>query len=554
MTAGTATVTATSHNNVKVNLVINVYRHVESVTLSDTALTMVHYDTAQLTVSIAPEAVYDSSVIWTSSDPEKLSVSEDGVLTALQLSDEVITVTATSNDGGITAECRVTIIPVALEGISLSVTELTLERERTAPVAVTFTPANADNKTVTWTSSKASVATVDGDGNVTAVSDAGIAVITCTSQDGGFSGIVTVTAEKVHLVSAQMDETAIEIEHYAETDIAYTINPTDADITSAVWSVSNPETVYVSQNGHLRALAVGTSMVTLTLTDSFGTTISCSCEVEVTPVRVTSVEISVSELKLRVGGSKTVGLSIYPENADNKNVTWTSNNGVVTIQQQPDGALILAGEVAGETTITVTSEDGEYTSECKVYVYEALDISAAPNFVNNTLGNDIVWTIEAINLVGEASYNINVTRNGESILSTTAYNSDTGVVIEEAAEGTYVLNVTLNDSDGGEVFATSTVNVSEGFTFTDSNNIVWSYKIVNAQGTMGAAIKLVSMPAGTTQITVPETMDGAPVVRIDTEAFLNQTALVSVSVPETTTEIGARAFMGCTSLTTFTNY
>ena len=53
---------------------------------------------------------------------------------------------------------------------------------------------------------------------------------------------------------------------------------------------------------------------------------------------------------------------------------------------------------------------------------------------------------------------------------------------------------------------------------------------------------------------MPKTFDGAKVVRIETEAFLNMSSLKTVKIPDTVTEIGARAFKGCTALSEFTSY
>ena len=74
--------------------------------------------------------------------------------------------------------------------------------------------------------------------------------------------------------------------------------------------------------------------------------------------------------------------------------------------------------------------------------------------------------------------------------------------------------------------------------------------ITQAQGVTGASVKLVSCPASLSSITVPAVMNGAPVVRIDTEAFLDRTQFTTVILPTSVTEIGARAFKGCTALKT----
>ena len=81
-------------------------------------------------------------------------------------------------------------------GVSLSPETLTLEAGDSTTLTATVQPDNADDKTVTWTTSDPSVATVDANGNVTAVG-AGTATITATAADGSgekATCAVTVTA------------------------------------------------------------------------------------------------------------------------------------------------------------------------------------------------------------------------------------------------------------------------------------------------------------------------------------------------------------------------
>ena len=76
--------------------------------------------------------------------------------------------------------------PVSVTGASVDSTLLTLEEGRSFDLTETFSPANASNKSVTWSSSNASVATVNSSGLVTAVS-IGSATITLTTNDGSLT-------------------------------------------------------------------------------------------------------------------------------------------------------------------------------------------------------------------------------------------------------------------------------------------------------------------------------------------------------------------------------
>ena len=74
-------------------------------------------------------------------------------------------------------------------------------------------------------------------------------------------------------------------------------------------------------------------------------------------------------LELFTGGSATLTATVEPGNATNQNVTWQSDNAdVATVD---NGTVTAVG--AGETTITVTTEDGGYTASCTVTVNEGVD-------------------------------------------------------------------------------------------------------------------------------------------------------------------------------------
>ena len=76
--------------------------------------------------------------------------------------------------------------PVPVESITLSETELNMQAQKNASVRVTFSPFNATNKSLSWSSSDESVANVNA-GRITAVGS-GTATITAAAQDGSSKG------------------------------------------------------------------------------------------------------------------------------------------------------------------------------------------------------------------------------------------------------------------------------------------------------------------------------------------------------------------------------
>lgn len=81
---------------------------------------------------------------------------------------------------------------VAVTGVTLSHSELTVDRNATAQLTAAVEPANAANQKVTWRSGAPAVATVNRSGLVTGVAE-GTALITVTTDDGAFMAKCTVT-------------------------------------------------------------------------------------------------------------------------------------------------------------------------------------------------------------------------------------------------------------------------------------------------------------------------------------------------------------------------
>ena len=155
---------------------------VSSITLNVTSIEMTEGDTQSLVATISPSNATNKTVTWSSSDKTVASVSA-GQVTALKAGKAPITVK--TDDGGKTATCEVTVnakvYPVT--GVTLDKTSATLTEGDDLTLTATVNPSNATNKTVTWSSSDKTVASVSA-GQVTALK-AGKATITVKTDDGG---------------------------------------------------------------------------------------------------------------------------------------------------------------------------------------------------------------------------------------------------------------------------------------------------------------------------------------------------------------------------------
>ena len=146
--------------------------------------------TTQLEYVVSPAGATNKSVTWGSSNETVAIVDAGGLVQGLKLGTAIIT--ATANDGGFKDTCFVTVTPVAVSGVSLDTTNLTLARWKSEQLTATITPEDAENKAVTWSSDNESVAVVDASGYVTGTGP-GVATITVTTVAGGYTATCEVT-------------------------------------------------------------------------------------------------------------------------------------------------------------------------------------------------------------------------------------------------------------------------------------------------------------------------------------------------------------------------
>ena len=132
---------------------------------------------------------------------------------------------------------------VAVTGVSLNKSSMTLTEGGSETLTATVAPSNATNTGVSWSSSNTGVATVNG-GQVTAVK-AGTATITVTTSDGGKTATcsVTVEAKKVAVTGVKFDIETLELIEGETGTIKVTVEPADATDQKVNWTSSNPEVV-----------------------------------------------------------------------------------------------------------------------------------------------------------------------------------------------------------------------------------------------------------------------------------------------------------------------
>ena len=263
VSAGTAQITATSVNGIKSSCTVTVTPSpvdVSAVSISSTSATLEVSQTKKLTATVSPSNATNKNITWSSSKPTIASVDQNGTVTALKTG--TTTITAKSNNNK-TASCTITVSAAVIDvtGVSLNFTSLNLVAGNTKTLSATITPSTATDKTITWSSSNTSVATVNNKGKLTAI-NSGNAIITATTSNGITATCNVQVTVNVSKITIQQDDTSAKIGD--TTRLAVTVTPDNATDKTITWSSSDDSIVSVNSNGEINCLALGTAEITAT--------------------------------------------------------------------------------------------------------------------------------------------------------------------------------------------------------------------------------------------------------------------------------------------------
>lgn len=318
-----------------------------------------------------------------------------------------------------------------VSGVTLSQDDavLTVGGE-TLTLTATVAPANAKDKTVSWTTSNDAVATVDANGVVTAVS-AGTATITATatngtddtSDDKTATCTVTVTQNykvtladgtedsgnwtispanpqpgdvvtityggtkkvksvkavkkaaviKVTIITLNKTETTINVGS-TETLSVTAIDPSNATDKTYTWNSDNTAVATVDADGVVTAKAAGTANITATANDGSGVTATCAVTV-IVPVSSITINNAPTEA-LFVNSKGTLTATVLPDNATEKTVTWSSSDPDYVSINATTGEYEVKG-TKGYGSATITASAGGKTATCTItgkVIYTSLSV------------------------------------------------------------------------------------------------------------------------------------------------------------------------------------
>lgn len=285
--AGTTVITATAKDDSGISASCTVQVTVPTVkvtgiTLNKTTASVVKGKTVALTATVTPDTATDKTIKWTTSNKNVATVSTDGVVTAVAAGTAIITATA-ADDSGVKATCKITVTNpvIKVTRVTLNKTTASVVKGKTLTLTATVTPTNATNKNVTWKSSNTKIATVDGNGKVTAVT-AGTVTITCTAiADKSKSATckITVTNPAVKVTKLSMNKTSVDLLKGKTVQLKVTVTPSNATNKAVTWTSSNKKIATVTSNGLVKAVGTGTVTITAKAKDGSGKKVTCKINV-----------------------------------------------------------------------------------------------------------------------------------------------------------------------------------------------------------------------------------------------------------------------------------
>ena len=326
---------------------------VESVTLDITEITLVEGTEADLKATVLPEDATDPSISWSSSDTLVVRVA-DGKVKALKPGKA--TVTALSGEKSATCEVTVEKKFIPVSSVELDKAILTLVEGEEAVLSATVLPADATDPSVTWSSSDASVATVDG-GKVKTLKP-GKATITAKAGEKEATCEVTVEKRFIPVSSITLSQSTLTLVEGDEAVLSATVLPADATDPSVTWSTSDASVATVD-GGKVKTLKPGKTTISAKAGEKEAT---CEVTVEKKFIPVSSIALSQSTLTLVEGEEAVLSATVLPADATDPSVSWsTSDASVATV----DGGKV---KTLKPGKVTVTARAGEKEATCEVTV------------------------------------------------------------------------------------------------------------------------------------------------------------------------------------------
>ncbi|MBO5934834.1 MAG: Ig-like domain-containing protein [Clostridia bacterium] len=526
---------------------------VESVEINGGDIVLDKNGESQINVTVRPDDATVKDIEYKSSDENVVKVDEDGKVTAVGVG--TATITVNSKDDPSKSDTISVTVKVPVTSITVDKTEITLNKDDSAKITATVTPADATNKTLIYESADESVVTVDANGNIIAVGE-GETIITVTSKDNPTVKATVSVKVKIPVTEIIVTEN-ISLNIGDETNLNAKVNA-DATEKGLDYETSDPGVVKVFADGSILATGKGEAVITVTSKDD--PTKKETVKVTVT-VPVEDVVVDKTDITLDVGKKDKLTVTVTPDDASDKGVTYTSsNNSVVTVDA--NGNITAVGK--GEAVITVTSKDDPTKKETvKVtvtvpvedVVVDKTDITldigkkdkltvtvtpddASDKGVTYTSSNNSVVTVDE-------NGNITAVGKGEAVITVTSKDNPTKKETVKVTVTVPVDKITVNKS---EILLTvgKTDKIAVKVTPDDASdkNVIFTSGD-NSIATVDKYGNVTAVGEGETYITIASVSDPSKTKTVKVRVYIPENPGYLIDVPENAeVEVGETVNLG----------
>lgn len=318
------------------------------------------------------ENVSKPNIAWSSSNPDVASVNGKGIITAYKMGMAIVTAEYVHVDGKTYYDsCIVNVIAssdVLVTGVSFISEDLVISRNSQLQLQPIISPSNASYEKMTYSSSDDNVVSVTNNGLLTTkkVGEASVVV----TVDGKHRGEITVNVVNEIGISdyvtfpyqLSFGSNTMSLIIGDTYPLDYHVSPRDASDKYLTWESSNPNVVSVS-NGVAKAISVGES--TITVKSLNGVSSKINVMVVTDKISVMDVSLTAYETELKKGETLQLYYKVYPVNATNKKVSFTSSNPSIAMVSE-NGLITAKGN--GNANISVATIDGNHTRTVPITV------------------------------------------------------------------------------------------------------------------------------------------------------------------------------------------
>ena len=503
---------------------------ITSLTVSPNAQNLIVGQTRAITpVVVKPAAAPVATLTYGTTAPDVATVSSTGVITAVAPGTAIVTVTATaagntSFSAATMTETVLVTVAAAVASVQVSPGTASLMAGTTQQLTTTVrdsTGALLTGRSVAWTTSSASVATVNASGLVTAVA---VGTATITATVGGVPGTATITVASLppSITDVTLSPTTASLLAGRTLNLSPTVTqPVGAATAAITYGTTAPSVATVSAAGVIAAVAPGTATITVTATAAANTgfaatTRTATITVTVSAAAVASVLVAPGNASVLTGSTQPLVATVRDSAGQvltGRTVSWATLNAAAA---SVSATGIVTGVAVGTATITATVEGvvGSGTITVLQAPAAVTSVSASPSAVTLGIAQTRAISPTVTQPTGATGATVTYGTTDPAVATVSAAG-----VISAVATGTATITVT------------ATAPASTGFSAATTSTTVSVTVVPMAITTLTVSPTTATLTAGQTQALTPTVTQpiGAPTAAVTYATSAPGVATVSPS-------------------------